>query len=625
MDKKTKIKKLIIDNHIERLSDYNQSSLSAFLVDIFKQELEEFSYSSDIDYLDSLIKILPKYMEKSSNIKYVDENLKLIHQKIKEYLVQKPGNIEKNNHNYKLLKNLINNVELIQMSLLYNFSNKYEGSKYKLINYITFDLKNISIFKDALNKFPYLVNYFDENDKNIIVSVCDKYIEEVLHYTKEKGIDNIIYYDEVIDCILKSQKFIFDIVDKQTILKKIRNCFGEIKNDKNRKIFYLNTLVDKLNNKEEILSNSYLEYKYNIASTFNEAIKSEVRKIIDNYSISKSRKIIDDYILTFDGEGANEIDDALSVKILDNDNILLGVHIADPTDAIDRDSIILDEAAKRTTSIYLSNETYSMFPKELSKDLLSLKEGNYRPAITYYFEFDKKGKLVDYKFIKSIIKVNRNMTYDDFNKILIMNSDDRLNNTINNLSYISNILEKYYNKDPLYEEVNRKEKNITNTNIIGSTSGEKVVESSMIFTNYIVSKYFKDNNLPFIYRNHNIDKSYIDELNLLIKNIVNEDNNDKSLLYIEMLKNMYPKAVYDINPKGHFGLGIDSYCHITSPLRRMADVIGLICLDRLYFSEYNEETKEKISKLVLKNSKRINDKRDSIEKFSKEYEHLNKI
>ena len=412
----------------------------------------------------------------------------------------------------------------------------------------------------------------------------------------------------------------FDIVDKQTILKKIKDAIISIKNDKNRKIFYLNSLMEKVNNENIVYDTSYLEYKYSINYNFNEAINSEVRKIVNNYSQTKDRKEIDDYILTFDGEDAKEIDDALSINILENGNILLNVHIADPTDIIDKNSIIFDEAAKRTTSIYLSDKTYSMLPEIISTDLISLKEGNYRPAITYSFEFDKNGKLINYNFIKSIINVNRNMTYDDFNKILNMNDHSILTKTINNFNMLSFILQNYYHKDPLYEEVNRREKNVTNTNIVGNTSGEKLVESSMIFTNYMVSKYFFDNNLPFIFRNHCFNEETLSNLEKIKKNIIKEGNDKAYLSYIEMVKNMYPKAVYEIDNKGHFGLGVPCYTHITSPLRRFSDDIGIICLDKLYFNEYNEDTKEEVRKLVLKHSKNINKKRNSIEKFSKEYE-----
>lgn len=615
MVKKDRIKEALKNNNFEILNKYNKNSMEMIFLSLFEEEMNDFNYENDIDYLDNIIKLLPKYI---NNKKMVHERLENIHQLIKTYLVQKPGNIEKTNHNYKLLKNIINNIELIQMSILYDYNLEYEESKYKLIDYIVFEMKNPGIFKDAIRRFPYLVNYFDENDKKIIVNVIEKYIDSVINYTKETGIDDILYYDEIMDSIMSSPKFIFDIIDKQTILKNIKQEIKNVKKEKNRKVFYLNSLIEKITGNEDKDTYDYLEYKYNIPTTFNVAIKSEVKSIINNYTMTKDRRVIDDYILTFDGEGAQEIDDALSIKILDNENILLGVHIACPTALIDKDSIIFDEAAKRTTSIYLSDKTYSMFPNELSCDLLSLKQGNYRNAMSYYFEFDKNGNIINQEFMKSIIKVNKNMTYDDFNKILMMNGNDKTKQTIDNLSRLSPLLQNYYHEDPLYAEINRKRSNVTNTNIIGITNGEKTVESAMIFTNYMVAKYFNDNNLPFVYRNHMIDYEMMNKLDEFKYNI-NEGDYYK---YIDMIKSIYPKAVYEIECKGHFGLGLDYYSHVTSPLRRFADVLNLICLDRFYFNEYTKDTINKTKTFILKHSERINAKRDGIEKFSVNYENL---
>ena len=617
-----KIIKILKESDIEKLDRYNKKGLANTLLSILEFEISDFSYYKDIDYLNTLFNVLPEYLTVNDSKSKSYDKLKLIHQKMKTYLVQKPGFIEKTNHNYKLLKSLIYKVEFIQMSILYDYCDKYKGSIYELFDYIIFDFKNISVFNDALNRFPYLVNYFDKNDKNLIVSVCEAYIDEVMKYNLENGIDNIIYFDEIIDKILDSEVFMFDIIDKQTILKKINDCYRNINSEKERKIFYLNSLIEKLKGEKIQKDVSYLEYKFNINYNFNEAVKSEVRRLVSNYSISKDRKEIDDYILTFDGEDAKEIDDALSVKILDNDNILLGVHIADPTDIIDFDSIIYEEASKRTTSIYLSDRTYSMFPEVISTDLMSLKEGNYRPAITYYFEFDKNGNLINYDFIKSIINVNRNMTYDDFNKILGTSDKSNLANTINNLNIVSQILQRYYHKDPLYERVNRVENNITNTNIIGHTSGEKVIESTMIFTNYMVAKFFYDNNLPFDFRNHYFDKETIAMLDKLKNNIIKEISANEYSKYIDMVKSMYPKALYEVVNKGHFGLGVPCYGHVTSPLRRNADPVGIRCLNEFYFNEYDDKKVEEIRSFVLKQTNNINKTRSSKEKFSKEYELL---
>ena len=145
----------------------------------------------------------------------------------------------------------------------------------------------------------------------------------------------------------------------------------------------------------------------------------------------------------------------------------------------------------------------------------------------------------------------------------------------------------------------------------------------MIFTNHIVAKYFKENNLPFNFRNHNINNTELtNRLNNLKEAISKEKDSEGYIRYIEMVKNFYPRAYNDVVCTGHDGLGLKEYCHITSPLRRFEDIICLICLDKLYFNSYKEETKDYVKKLVVKHARNINKKRPSIEKYTEEYERL---
>lgn len=616
MDKKNVVLNLLKNNNLEGLKRINKNTVLNTILDILDEDLDKIDYEEDITYLKNIVKVLPYYI--STNKKHTYNKTISIHQKIKTKLVQKPGKINKTSKVYKDLKKMINNIEVLQMSILYDCAEKYNHSKYELLEYIIFNLKNASFLDTALKKFPHLINYKDENDIHIFINILNKYIDEIMKYSESRGIDTILYYDEIINLFLRSDKLMVDIIDKQIILKRIKECLIKQKTHKHRKNFYLNTLFLELEGKEINNTLDNLEYKYKIKKEFDESVNTELRIKLDNYDTSKDRTVIDDkIILSFDGEDAEEIDDALSVERLENGNILLGVHIASPLSIINENDIIFDEASDRTSSIYLSDQAYSMFPKELSKDLISLKSGNYRNAITYYFEIDRFGNVINQKYLKSLIKVTKNMTYKEFDERLRFN-DTKIDKTINLLSLTSNYLQRYYNEDPLYNAVNRQNSNFSNTNIVGLSNGGKVIESAMIFTNYMVSKYFKDNNLPFIYRNHIIDEDSKQKLEEIKINL-NEYNYSK---YIDVINNIYPKAYYDLNNQGHEGLGLSNYCHITSPLRRFADIIATLCLEKFYFNKYDENDIEQTKILILKNSSKINKKRNSIEKFSKEYENL---
>ena len=70
---------------------------------------------------------------------------------------------------------------------------------------------------------------------------------------------------------------------------------------------------------------------------------------------------------------AKDFDDALSYQQLDNNNIQVGVHIADVSHYIRPNSELDKEAYLRGNSIYLVDRVVPMLPERLSNELCSLR------------------------------------------------------------------------------------------------------------------------------------------------------------------------------------------------------------------------------------------------------------
>ena len=625
-----------LKNH-ENICDlyYSKEDIRNMILDFLENKIENFNYGLNYDnsYVLKIFDYFPYFFQNNlENKKEYYIKIKTIREKIKVLLIQKPGNISKCSDDYKFLKELIDKLETFSLSLLYDYIDKYDGSKYEFINFLIFEVKQVNILEDAIKRFPYIVNFETKEGDTFIDNVIKNYINEVTNYTFGKElnlIDNIIYYDEILKLLLNCPKLNFSIINKNKWIKQIDHLINDIDSKdfnsltKQKYVFFLNDLINTLNNKFEV-ELDYLKYKYDIKSNFNQSINFECKRAINKNIPDNQRTIINDIIITVDGKNAKEIDDALSIKKLENGNYLLGIHIADPLYYVNPNSIIYDEAKRRTTAIYLPNMIVPMLPTKLSSDLASLIEHELRPALSYYYEISNNMEVVDYKFVKSFIKVYKNMTYNQFNKFYKKGSGDKnINETIENLINIYPLLSNKYKIDPYYKKINRSINNITDTNIIGGTISEKLVESSMVFNNYMVAKYFDERKLPFIYRIHSMDEKTISKINDF-SNTINIDNSSAEYLeYLEMIRNIYPQSIYSTENKGHFGLGLKFYSHITSPLRRFADIVAIECLDKMYFNEYKDTDIYNFENYLKETIDRINQKRLSIEVFSNKYRQKN--
>ena len=123
-------------------------------------------------------------------------------------------------------------------------------------------------------------------------------------------------------------------------------------------------------------------------------------------------------IVTIDGETARDFDDAVMVRIKENGNYELHVHIADVAQYVTPDSPLDDEARLRGNSVYFPDRAIPMLPLELSTDLCSLRPQVDRLVMSCVMELDHHGEVLGYEMYEGVIRSAARMTYNKVQKIL---------------------------------------------------------------------------------------------------------------------------------------------------------------------------------------------------------------
>ncbi|PKL00486.1 MAG: ribonuclease R [Tenericutes bacterium HGW-Tenericutes-1] len=345
---------------------------------------------------------------------------------------------------------------------------------------------------------------------------------------------------------------------------------------------------------------------HDLVIDFPKAVKDEVSKLPITVLESDLKDRIDlrnDIIFTIDGDDTKDIDDAISIKKLPNQNYELGVHIADVSYYVREGTELDKEALKRGTSVYLADRVIPMLPRELSNGICSLNPNVDRLTISCIMEINPSGTIVNYQILPTVIHSFAQMTYKKVNKILdsdaaLIQAYQPLVKSISLMNELAKILNQLRSQNGsinfetiepkiIFDE-NGKVKDIT---IKERGVSEGIIEEFMLIANQTIAAHFDKVELPFIYRIHETpDKEKIEGLftfargigypikmpkvlsqkhlqELLLKV---EDTKFEKVINMMMLRSM-AKAKYSEHNLGHYGLAFEDYTHFTSPIRRYPD------------------------------------------------------
>ena len=333
----------------------------------------------------------------------------------------------------------------------------------------------------------------------------------------------------------------------------------------------------------------------------------------------------DEVIFTIDSESAKDLDDAISVRKIKN-GYRLSVHIADVAHYVPEKSALERCAVSRGTSVYFTDKVVPMLPEALSNGACSLNAGEDKYALSCIMDIDNDGNIRKTEITESLINSKVRGVYSEINRLL---SGERSRALSEKYAPVRTVITRAVE---LYEILKKKsvargavDFDAPEAEIILDGDGnvaeivkrerglsERIIEQFMLAANEAVATKLYELQIPCVYRIHEMPpedkldsfKDYMQNLGFNVGEISREpgkpihyqrllrlaDERGISMPVSHVMLRTMSKARYSDKREGHFGLGIENYCHFTSPIRRLSDLATHRIIKRVLLSGKRAES-----------------------------------
>jgi exoribonuclease-2 len=266
-------------------------------------------------------------------------------------------------------------------------------------------------------------------------------------------------------------------------------------------------------------------------------------------------------LITIDGKMTRDFDDALHIERRD-ENYLVGIHVTDVARFIKPGGILFAEALARGTSIYFPEGQVPMLPPSLSEGILSLILEKPRAAISFLALLSPTAEVLDFTLVPSVVRVRRQLHYAEVDQAI--DTDEELAP----LSRLSVKLRKRRLENGAiilpFPDVNilLGTAGLINVTLSDSDSPSRILVSEfMILANTLAAQFLTDREVPGLFRSQPAPR----------KRLVDGYSTDL-FLNIRQRKQLSPMNL-SVKANPHSSLGVAQYTTVTSPIRRILDLI----------------------------------------------------
>jgi len=342
------------------------------------------------------------------------------------------------------------------------------------------------------------------------------------------------------------------------------------------------------------------------------AAHARERTLTDDPAGGRRRDLRDLPTFTIDPVTAKDFDDAISAERLDDGRIRIWVHIADVSAFVRPGSPVDRVAMERGTSVYVPGKVEPMLPEALSNEACSLVPGEDRFAVTVEMDFDG-ATVARAAFHRTLIRSDERLDYDRVDRILEGHerAAEPWGTPLAAAREVAAALDARRAEHGRALTVESAEPEFTfdrkgHVDRLApsvSTESHRLIEHLMIAANEQVATVLTERGVPTLYRVHEQpDPPRVEELlaklasldlpvpalpdrmtprdagavvaeaSRLVDAHVRETGHGRAAFTSLILRTL-KQAAYSPEPLGHAGLGLDHYCHFTSPIRRSPDLV----------------------------------------------------
>ena len=339
-----------------------------------------------------------------------------------------------------------------------------------------------------------------------------------------------------------------------------------------------------------------------------DAVIAEAQALPSSVTAAASRgrtDLRDKALVTIDGADARDFDDAVFCTRTPS-GWKLTVAIADVAAYVKPGTPLESEARLRGTSVYFPQRVLPMLPEKLSNGLCSLRPDEDRLCLACELQVGRDGQIKRSRFFEAVIRSAARLTYDEVAAAVV----ERDANARRTLSDIIDHLDDLY---ALYAALKRArerrgaidldtrearivfgaDKKIESIGSQTRNDAHRLIEECMIAANVAAARFLERHRIPALYRVHDrpapdrvVDlREFLSEVGLKLAGGARPEarhfaallkrtagRGDGELIQSVLLRSL-AQAAYSPRNIGHFGLGLDSYAHFTSPIRRYPDLL----------------------------------------------------